>query len=132
MASPTNSVMMPTIGQPQTMIAGPPVVMPYPSDPRHQRILAHQPAADGHPPPDDLRQPLFGFPELRDWLLSADHHSDRPRRGQGSWGRTADAAGDTPRSRAVVRIPADRVRAAIPDRAASPPGRSTRPPGGPS
>ena len=30
-ASPTNSVMMPTIGQPQTLIAGPPVIMPYPS-----------------------------------------------------------------------------------------------------
>jgi hypothetical protein len=34
-ASPTNSVMMPTIGQPQTMIAGPPVVMPYPYRVRH-------------------------------------------------------------------------------------------------
>jgi hypothetical protein len=34
-ASPTNSVMMPTIGQPQTMIAGPPVVMPYPYGVRH-------------------------------------------------------------------------------------------------
>ena len=118
MASPTNSVMMPTIGQPQTMIAGPPVVMPYPSNPRHQRILAHQPAADGHqPPPDppgDLRQPLFGFPELRGWLHSADHHSDPPRRGRCSCGRAADAAGDTPRSRGdtprsrvVVRIPAE-------------------------
>ena len=30
MAMPTISVMMPTIGQPQTMIAGPPVFMPYP------------------------------------------------------------------------------------------------------
>ena len=30
MASPTNSVMIPTIGQPQTMMAGPPVFMPYP------------------------------------------------------------------------------------------------------
>ena len=35
MASPTNGVMMPTIGQPQTMIAGPPVVMPYPYRVRH-------------------------------------------------------------------------------------------------
>src|SRR5437764_6246965 len=30
MASPTHSVTMPAIGQPQTMLAGPPVVMPYP------------------------------------------------------------------------------------------------------
>ena len=30
MDSPTNSVMIPTIGQPQTMMAGPPVFMPYP------------------------------------------------------------------------------------------------------
>ena len=30
MASPTISVMIPTIGQPQTMMAGPPVFMPYP------------------------------------------------------------------------------------------------------
>jgi hypothetical protein len=30
MASPASSVMMPAIGQPPTMIAGPPVVMPYP------------------------------------------------------------------------------------------------------
>ena len=35
MASPTNSVMMPAVGQPQTMIAGPPVVMPYPYRVRH-------------------------------------------------------------------------------------------------
>ena len=35
MASPANSVMIPTIGQPQTMIAGPPVVMPYPYRVRH-------------------------------------------------------------------------------------------------
>jgi hypothetical protein len=35
MVSPTNSVMMPTIGQPQTMIAGPPVVTPYPYRVRH-------------------------------------------------------------------------------------------------
>ena len=28
--SPTISVMIPTIGQPQTMMAGPPVFMPYP------------------------------------------------------------------------------------------------------
>ena len=30
MDRPTNSVMIPTIGQPQTMMAGPPVFMPYP------------------------------------------------------------------------------------------------------
>ena len=30
MASPTISVNRPTMGQPQTMIAGPPVFMPYP------------------------------------------------------------------------------------------------------
>ena len=35
MASPANGVMMPAIGQPQTMIAGPPVVMPYPYRVRH-------------------------------------------------------------------------------------------------
>ena len=35
MASPTNSVMMPTTGQPPTIIAGPPVVMPYPYKVRH-------------------------------------------------------------------------------------------------
>ena len=35
MASPTNSVMMPMTGMPQTMIAGPPVVMPYPYKVRH-------------------------------------------------------------------------------------------------
>jgi hypothetical protein len=35
MASPTNSVMVPTIGQPQTMITGPPVVMPHPYRVRH-------------------------------------------------------------------------------------------------
>ncbi len=35
MASPTNSVMMPTTVQPPTIIAGPPVVMPYPYKVRH-------------------------------------------------------------------------------------------------
>jgi hypothetical protein len=35
MAGPANSVMRPAIGQPQTMIAGPPVVMPYPYRVRH-------------------------------------------------------------------------------------------------
>ena len=30
MARPTNRVMRPTMGQPQTMMAGPPVAMPYP------------------------------------------------------------------------------------------------------
>ena len=35
MASPANSVMMRAIGQPPTMIAGPPVVMPCPYRVRH-------------------------------------------------------------------------------------------------
>ena len=35
MASPTNSVIMPTNGQPQVMSTGPPVFIPYPYRVRH-------------------------------------------------------------------------------------------------